>query len=145
MIDPTRYSRRLSKPGRNCVARRSPPARRTAKSENKDFVVGGPVVGIVRRPDPIPCPNRGVGAWDMGRNGLDTERGIKDRQRRLDVDVLDRVTDGPEPGLVGAIEATYRAGPVKDVAVVIDRSGVGERVVDTASAAPLPKTEEPAG
>jgi threonine dehydrogenase-like Zn-dependent dehydrogenase len=36
------------------------------------------VVGIVRRPDPVPCPNCAVGEWDMCRNGRDTERGIKD-------------------------------------------------------------------
>ena len=35
------------------------------------------VVGIVRRPDPIPCPNCAVGEWDMCRNGQYTERGIK--------------------------------------------------------------------
>jgi threonine dehydrogenase-like Zn-dependent dehydrogenase len=35
------------------------------------------VVGIVRRPDPVPCPNCAVGEWDMCRNGLYTERGIK--------------------------------------------------------------------
>jgi glucose 1-dehydrogenase len=38
---------------------------------------GDLVVGIVRRPDPIPCPNCSVGEWDMCRNGLYTERGIK--------------------------------------------------------------------
>lgn len=36
------------------------------------------VVGIVRRPDPVPCPNCAVGEWDMCRNGLYTERGIKE-------------------------------------------------------------------
>ena len=35
------------------------------------------VAGIVRRPDPVPCPNCAVGEWDMCRNGLYTERGIK--------------------------------------------------------------------
>jgi len=35
------------------------------------------VVGIVRRPDPIPCPSCAVGEWDMCRNGQYTERGIK--------------------------------------------------------------------
>ena len=38
---------------------------------------GDLVVGIVRRPDPVPCPNCAVGEWDMCRNGLYTERGIK--------------------------------------------------------------------
>src|SRR4051812_39056590 len=38
---------------------------------------GDLVVGIVRRPDPVPCSNCAVGEWDMCRNGLYTERGIK--------------------------------------------------------------------
>jgi threonine dehydrogenase-like Zn-dependent dehydrogenase len=39
---------------------------------------GDLVVGIVRRPDPDPCPNCAVGEWDMCRNGRFTERGIKE-------------------------------------------------------------------
>jgi glucose 1-dehydrogenase len=38
---------------------------------------GDLVVGIVRRPDPVPCPSCAVGEWDMCRNGRYTERGIK--------------------------------------------------------------------
>jgi glucose 1-dehydrogenase len=41
------------------------------------FAVGDHVVGIVRRPDPVPCPNCAVGEWDMCTNGRYTERGIK--------------------------------------------------------------------
>ncbi len=41
------------------------------------FAVGEHVVGIVRRPDPAPCPNCAVGEWDMCSNGRYTERGIK--------------------------------------------------------------------
>jgi threonine dehydrogenase-like Zn-dependent dehydrogenase len=41
------------------------------------FDVGDHVVGIVRRPDPAPCPNCAVGEWDMCSNGRYTERGIK--------------------------------------------------------------------
>lgn len=43
------------------------------------FSAGDLVVGIVRRPDPVPCPSCAIGEWDMCRNGLYTERGIKDR------------------------------------------------------------------
>ncbi|HWS57347.1 MAG TPA: glucose 1-dehydrogenase [Actinotalea sp.] len=39
---------------------------------------GDLVVGIVRRPDPVPCANCASGEWDMCRNGLYTERGIKE-------------------------------------------------------------------
>jgi threonine dehydrogenase-like Zn-dependent dehydrogenase len=42
------------------------------------FREGELVVGIVRRPDPVPCPNCAVGEWDMCRNGQYTERGIKE-------------------------------------------------------------------
>ena len=38
---------------------------------------GDLIVGIVRRPDPVPCPNCAVNEWDMCRNGQYTERGIK--------------------------------------------------------------------
>jgi threonine dehydrogenase-like Zn-dependent dehydrogenase len=41
------------------------------------FQKGDLVVGIVRRPDPVPCSNCAVGEWDMCRNGQYTERGIK--------------------------------------------------------------------
>ncbi len=40
---------------------------------------GDLVVGIVRRPDPVPCPACAVGEWDMCRNGRFSERGIKQR------------------------------------------------------------------
>ena len=39
---------------------------------------GDLVVGIVRRPDPEPCPSCAVGEWDMCRNGRYTEHGIKE-------------------------------------------------------------------
>ncbi|WP_207921454.1 glucose 1-dehydrogenase [Micromonospora sp. KC721] len=38
---------------------------------------GDLVVGIVRHPDPVPCPNCAVDEWDMCRNGRYTEHGIK--------------------------------------------------------------------
>ena len=41
------------------------------------FNVGDLIVGIVRHPDPVPCLNCAAGEWDMCRNGLYTERGIK--------------------------------------------------------------------
>jgi len=40
---------------------------------------GDLVVGIVRRPDPVPCGNCAVGEWDFCHNGQYTERGIKSR------------------------------------------------------------------
>src|ERR1043166_6724863 len=44
---------------------------------DSDFKTGDHVVGIVRRPDPVPCPACASGQWDMCRNGPYTEHGIK--------------------------------------------------------------------
>jgi threonine dehydrogenase-like Zn-dependent dehydrogenase len=46
-------------------------------------VAGDLVVGIVRRPDPVPCANCAVGEWDFCRNGQYTERGIKEHDGYL--------------------------------------------------------------
>lgn len=40
------------------------------------FAPGDLVVGIVRRPDPVPCPACAAGEWDMCRNDRFGERGI---------------------------------------------------------------------
>src|SRR3974377_1360004 len=45
---------------------------------NSSFKRGDLVVGIVRRPDPVPCPSCAAGEWDMGRNGRYNERRIKE-------------------------------------------------------------------
>ncbi|MDG6110418.1 glucose 1-dehydrogenase [Dactylosporangium aurantiacum] len=41
------------------------------------FTLGDLVVGVVRRPDPVPCGACAHGQFDMCRNGRYTERGIK--------------------------------------------------------------------
>jgi threonine dehydrogenase-like Zn-dependent dehydrogenase len=169
---------------------------------------GDLVVGIVRRPDPVPCPNCAIGEWDMCRNGAYTERGIKDRhgyasqryridpdfavrvdpalgefgvlleptsvvakawdhverigarsaawsphtvlvcgagpigllaallavQKGYEVHVVDRVTDGPKPGIVADLGATYHHEPVASLAgvadVVVECTGVAQVVID---------------
>jgi threonine dehydrogenase-like Zn-dependent dehydrogenase len=168
---------------------------------------GDLVVGIVRRPDPVPCEACGAGEWDMCRNGRYTERGIKGldgygserwrvepefavrldpalesvgmllepatilakaweqierigsrapvtlrralvtgagpigllaallaRQRGLEVAVLDRTTEGPKPGLVADLGATYHAGSIeeaaRDVDVILEATGVPQLVFD---------------
>jgi threonine dehydrogenase-like Zn-dependent dehydrogenase len=45
--------------------------------DGSGFAPGELVVGIVRRPDPVPCPSCAAGEWDFCRNGRYTERGIK--------------------------------------------------------------------
>ena len=47
--------------------------------ENTGFAKNDLVVGVVRRPDPVPCLACAVDQWDMCRNGKYTERGIKER------------------------------------------------------------------
>ncbi|TDW24641.1 threonine dehydrogenase-like Zn-dependent dehydrogenase [Kribbella kalugense] len=42
------------------------------------FAPGDLVAGVVRRPDPMPCPACARGEWDFCRNGQYTERGIKE-------------------------------------------------------------------
>ncbi|NKX54292.1 glucose 1-dehydrogenase [Arthrobacter mobilis] len=60
---------------------------------------GDLVVGIVRRPDPVPCKACAAGEWDMCRNNQYTEHGIKGlhgfaRQRwRGDPEALVRLDD----------------------------------------------------
>ncbi|WP_433043306.1 glucose 1-dehydrogenase [Dactylosporangium sp. CS-033363] len=46
--------------------------------EGSGFAAGDLVVGIVRRPDPRPCPACAHGEFDMCRNGEYSERGIKE-------------------------------------------------------------------
>ncbi len=69
--------------------------------------VGDHVVGIVRRPDPVPCPNCAVGEWDMCSNGQYTERGIKEvhgfmsERWRIEPEYVVRVD--PTLGLLGVL------------------------------------------
>src|SRR3954447_15404409 len=64
------------------------------------LAVGDHVVGIVRRPDPVPCPNCAVGEWDMCSNERYTERGIKQvhgfmsERWRIEPEYLVRVDPG---------------------------------------------------
>jgi threonine dehydrogenase-like Zn-dependent dehydrogenase len=154
---------------------------------------GDLVVGIVRRPDPVPCPPCAQGEWDMCRNGQYTEHGIKGlhgfarerwrvdpsalvrlgstmadvgvllepatvvakaweqiyrigerayfdpqvvvitgagpvgllaaligAQRGLEVHVFDRVVDGPKPGLVKDLGATYHTETLTDSGLTAD-------------------------
>ena len=46
--------------------------------EDSGLSAGDLVVGIVRRPDPVPCACCARGEWDFCRNGRYTERGIKE-------------------------------------------------------------------
>ncbi|GHJ48653.1 threonine dehydrogenase [Catellatospora sp. TT07R-123] len=52
---------------------------RVVSDDSGRWQPGDLVAGIVRRPDPVPCPNCAIGEWDMCRNGQYTECGIKQR------------------------------------------------------------------
>ena len=68
---------------------------------------GDLVVGIVRRPDPVPCGNCAVGEWDMCRNGLYVERGIKEldgfmsQRWRIEPGYVTRID--PSLGILGVL------------------------------------------
>src|SRR5208282_1493173 len=57
-------------------------------------------------------------------------------QRGYQVHVFDRVEDGPKPGLVAAVGATYHHGPVGDLGlrpdVILECAGAGEVVMELA-------------
>lgn len=65
------------------------------------------VVGIVRRPDPVPCAYCAVGEWDMCRNGQYTERGIKERDgfasERIRIEPAFTVRVDPALGMLGVL------------------------------------------
>jgi glucose 1-dehydrogenase len=177
--------------------------------QGSGFAEGDLVVGVVRRPDPVPCAACARGEFDMCRNGRYTERGIKEidgfaaerwtveaayavkldaglervgvlmeptsivakawdhidrignrayfrperalitgggtigllaallaSQRGLDVHVLDRVEDGPKPGLVRDLGATYHTSDVETIAedalpdIIVEATGAHQLVFD---------------
>src|SRR6186713_1962915 len=65
------------------------------------------VVGIVRRPDPVPCSSCAAGEWDMCRNGRYTERGIKDRHgfgaERFRIEPEFAIRVDPDLGALGVL------------------------------------------
>ncbi len=71
------------------------------------FKPGDRVVGIVRRPDPVPCHACAGGEWDMCENGLYTERGIRGRDgygaERFRLDPAFAVKVDPTLGLAGVL------------------------------------------
>src|SRR5712691_1817460 len=88
---------------------------------------GDHVVGIVRRPDPVPCPACAAGEWDMCRNGRYTERGIKDRHgfgaERFRIEPEFAIKVDPDLGVLGVL-----LEPASIVAKAWDHTeGIGRR------------------
>jgi glucose 1-dehydrogenase len=104
---------------------------------------GDLVAGIVRRPDPVPCPNCAVGEWDMCRNGEYTERGIKQlhgfmsERWRIEPEYLVKIDNSL--GLVGVLlePATVVAKAWEQVAAVGQRAYWEPRTVLVTGAGPI--------
>jgi glucose 1-dehydrogenase len=107
------------------------------------FKVGDLVVGIVRRPDPVPCPNCAVGEWDMCRNGQYTERGIKEihgfmsERWRSEPDYLIKVD--PSLGILGVLlePMTVITKALEQIVLVGQRSFWEPRTVLVTGAGPI--------
>jgi glucose 1-dehydrogenase len=106
--------------------------------EGSGFAPGDLVVGIVRRPDPVPCPSCAVGEWDFCRNGRYTERGIKalhgfgSERWRIEPEFAVRLD--PELGSLGVLmePTTIVAKAWEQIERVLTRATLGpERVLIT--------------
>jgi threonine dehydrogenase-like Zn-dependent dehydrogenase len=101
------------------------------------------VVGIVRRPDPVPCPNCAVGEWDMCRNGQYTERGIKEidgfmsERWRVEPEYVMKID--PSLGLLGVLlEPTTVVAKAWEQIVAVGRRALWEpRVALVTGAGPI--------
>jgi glucose 1-dehydrogenase len=104
---------------------------------------GDLVVGIVRRPDPVPCPNCAVGEWDMCRNGQYTERGIKEihgfmsEHWRIEPEYTIKVD--PSLGILGVLlePTTVVAKAMEQVLAVGQRSFWEPKTVLVTGAGPI--------
>ncbi len=110
---------------------------------NGGFRKGDLVVGIVRRPDPVPCPNCAVGEWDMCRNGQYTERGIKQihgfMSERWRIEPEYAIKLDPSLGILGVLlePTTVIAKALEQVAMVGRRSFWEPRTMLVTGAGPI--------
>lgn len=109
----------------------------------RGFKKGDLVVGIVRRPDPVPCPNCAVGEWDMCRNGQYTERGIKQidgyMSERWRIEPEYAIKVDPTLGLLGVLlePTTVVAKAWETVKMIGQRSYWEPRTVLVTGAGPI--------
>jgi glucose 1-dehydrogenase len=75
--------------------------------EASGFAPGDLIAGVVRRPDPVPCPACAADEWDMCRTGDFVELGIKDRHgygsERFRIDPRFAVRVTPDLGELGVL------------------------------------------
>ncbi len=110
---------------------------------SRRFDEGDLIVGIVRRPDPEPCPNCAVGEWDMCRNGGYTERGIKEidgfMSQRWRIEPEYAMKLDPTLGMLGVLlePATVVAKAWEQVVSVGQRAFWEPRIVLVTGAGPI--------
>jgi len=104
---------------------------------------GDLVVGIVRRPDPVPCPNCAVGEWDMCSNGQYTERGIKEihgfMSERWRIEPEYAIKVDPTLGILGVLlePASVIAKALEQITAIGRRSFWEPRTVLVTGAGPI--------
>jgi glucose 1-dehydrogenase len=111
--------------------------------EASGFAPGDLVVGIVRRPDPVPCPSCAAGEWDFCRNGRYTERGIKalhgfgSERWRIEPDFAVKLD--PALGLLGVLmePTTIVAKAWEQIDRVLARATLGPERVLVTGAGPI--------
>jgi threonine dehydrogenase-like Zn-dependent dehydrogenase len=107
------------------------------------FASGDLIAGVVRRPDPEPCPACARGEWDFCRNGRYTERGIKEMDgygaERWRVDPYFAVPVPAELGELGVLvePASILAKAWEQVDQVGARSWFGPEHVLVTGAGPI--------
>ena len=111
--------------------------------DGSGFAPGDLVVGIVRRPDPVPCPSCAAGEWDFCRNGQYTERGIKALHgygsERWRIEPEFAVKLDPELGLLGVLmePTTIVAKAWEQIDRVLGRATIGPEHVLVTGAGPI--------
>ena len=104
---------------------------------------GDLVVGIVRRPDPEPCPSCAAGEWDFCRNGGYTERGIKALHgygsERWRIEPEFAVKLDPALGLLGVLmePTSVVAKAWEQIDRILERATIGPRRVLVTGAGPI--------
>jgi threonine dehydrogenase-like Zn-dependent dehydrogenase len=111
--------------------------------DDSGFAAGDLVVGIVRRPDPEPCPSCAAGEWDFCRNGGYTERGIKALHgygsERWRIEPGFAVRLDPDLGLLGVLmePTTIVAKAWEQIDRVLTRATLGPDRVLVTGAGPI--------
>jgi glucose 1-dehydrogenase len=107
------------------------------------FERGDLVVGIVRRPDPVPCRSCAAGEWDFCSNGGYTERGIKGLHgygsERWRIEPEFAVKLDPELGLLGVLmePTTVVAKAWEQIDRVLTRAVIAPERVLVTGAGPI--------